>query len=333
MKEKPTLRTLASETGLAVATVSRALNNAPEIAEATKRRVRDAADRLGYKPDRAAQRLKTGKTKVIAFVLEPHEEMLAFGTRMIAGITSVLRDTDYHLVVIPQFRETEPIESIRQIVRNRNADGVIFCRTRPFDERVKYLLQEQFPFVTHGRTELATPHPFVDFDNFEFACRATRILVEEGRKKVALIGAPREYTYSHHLLHGFMTAVRESGVAYEVADPVHITSPQDEIRAWVSEAVTQRGVDGIVCGGESSLLATLSGLSASGLMPEKDVGVAFKQTTPLFDQISNKVHVIYEDLESAGRKLGQTLLAQLRETGETGLDPIEKPLDVCPPLP
>ena len=85
-RTRPTLRTLAADTGFAVATVSRALAKDPKIAESTRQTVAEAAERLGYVPDRAAQRLRTGRTNVISFILEPHDEMLAFGSMMIAGL-------------------------------------------------------------------------------------------------------------------------------------------------------------------------------------------------------------------------------------------------------
>ena len=64
--ERPTLKTISRMTGLAVATVSRALNDAPDIGEATKARVRAVARDVGYRPNRTGLRLRTGKTNVIA---------------------------------------------------------------------------------------------------------------------------------------------------------------------------------------------------------------------------------------------------------------------------
>ena len=66
---QPTLKTISEITGLAVATVSRALSDAPDIGENTKVRVRQVADDIGYVPNRAGVRLRTGKTHVIALVL------------------------------------------------------------------------------------------------------------------------------------------------------------------------------------------------------------------------------------------------------------------------
>src|SRR5690606_32565510 len=62
---KPTLKTIAQMTGFAVTTISRALNNAPELSQDTRDRVQKVAAEVGYLPDRAALRLKTGRTNVI----------------------------------------------------------------------------------------------------------------------------------------------------------------------------------------------------------------------------------------------------------------------------
>ena len=68
-RERPTLRTIAEETGFAVTTVSRALKDDPRIAAKTRKAVAEAAEKLAYVPDRAAQRLRTGRTKVISVLL------------------------------------------------------------------------------------------------------------------------------------------------------------------------------------------------------------------------------------------------------------------------
>jgi LacI family transcriptional regulator len=76
--ERPTLKTIAQMTGLGITTVSRALKDAPDIGADTKERVRLIADQIGYQPNRAGVRLRTGKTNVIALVLSIEEELMGF---------------------------------------------------------------------------------------------------------------------------------------------------------------------------------------------------------------------------------------------------------------
>ncbi len=309
---KPTLRTVAALTGLAVTTVSRALADAPQIALETRQRVRRVAEEIGYLPDRAAQRLRTGRTNVISLVLDPHEEILGYTTSMINGLTEALRGTTYHLVITPHFSDTPPLEPVRHIMRNRMADGIIFTRTEPSDERVKLLLEHDFPFICHGRTELATQHPYVDFDNYAFAYNAAKKLIAGGAKKLCIILPPERFTFAQHMRHGFMTAVREEGIAFEIPKEVTLDSKSEEIRELVYQRLSGPDrPDGFICGGEVSALAVMAAAHDHGLDLCRDLRLVGKQTSGLFDQIRPRTETIYEDLSEAGALMGRLLLKRI----------------------
>ncbi|QRM57452.1 LacI family transcriptional regulator [Sinorhizobium sp. BG8] len=323
---KPTLKTIADLTGLAITTVSRALGNAPQISEATRKRVHEVASEIGYLPDRAAQRLKTGRTNVISVLLDPHEEILGFGTSLIHGLARALQSTPYHLIVTPSFIEGNNVDAVNYIIRNGMADGLILSRTEPFDARVRLLLENGFPFVTHGRTEFTTPHAYVDFDNFGFAYEAVRRLIAKGRRKVTIIPPPKRLTFSQHMLHGFMTAVREAGVAYEVPDAVDLDCPADQIRDHVRRRTADVDApDGIVCPGEVSALATITGMSDCDLSLGVEYDIVAKQTSHLLTQIQPKVETIYEDLTAAGEAMGELLLRRIAGEDAAELNMLQAP--------
>ena len=310
---KPTLRTIAEMTGLAITTISRAMNNAPELSQETRERVQKIAAEIGYVPDRTALRLKTGRTHVISLILDPHDEILGFGQSMVSGLTEALRDTSYHLVITPNFRNIEPIEPIRYILRNKAADGVIFSRTEPDDARVKLLLESNFPFVSHGRTEFETQHPYVDYDNFSFAYHATKRLVSKGRKKLTIMLPPPRFTFGRHLHDGFMTALAETGADYDFCEGVTLDSTADEIRQATS-ARRQRPAppDGYICSGDASALAVMAGLTDVGITIGREADVVAKQTSGIFSQVRPKVDAIYEDTALAGKQMGELLLRRIQ---------------------
>jgi LacI family transcriptional regulator len=323
---RPTLRTIADMTGFAVTTVSRALSNAPQISAETRRRVHEVASQIGYLPDRAAQRLKTGRTNVISVLLDPHEEILGYGTSLMLGLAKALTDTPYHLIVTPNFLNDSNLDAVRHIVRNSMADGLIFSRTEPFDPRVRFLIENDFPFVCHGRTELSTPHPYVDYDNFSFAYEATKRLIVRGRRKPMIILPPKRMTFSQHLLHGFMTAIREAGVAYEIPDEIHLDSPIDHIRDFISRRAGEPDApDGFTCGGEVSALATITGMSDRGLTLGLEYDIVAKQTSKLLVNIQPKVETIYEDLVDTGEQMGHVLLARIGGKDTTDIQVLLKP--------
>lgn len=313
---KPTLKTIAQMTGLAVTTISRALNNAPELAQETRDRVQRIAAEIGYLPDRAALRLKTGRTNVISLVLEPDEQIYGFGTNLVTGITEALRDTPYHLVITPLFRNVPPLEPVQHIVRNRMADGVIFSKAETLDDRIRFLLDNDFPFVSHGRSHWPEAHPFVDFDNDTYAYGATLRLAALGAKNVSIILPDSALTYTEHLKSGMARAAAEAGIAYEFAADVNLNSATDAIRNYVIKRSRRaEAPDGYVCASEVSALAVIGALGDAGYDVGRTAHVVTKQATALFMQFRPPADTVHEDFVAAGRNLGRALLRRI--AGET----------------
>jgi len=310
--ERPTLKTIAEMTGLAVTTISRALNNAPELKAETRARVQRVAAEIGYVPDRTALRLKTGRTNVISLMLDPHDEVLGFGQSMVSGIAEALRDTAYHLVITPNFGTVQPLELVQHIVRNRMADGLIFSRTEIGDARAQFLIAHNIPFVSHGRTELATPHPYVDYDNEVFAHQAVRRLAGRGRRRLAIVLPPPNLTFGRHLRAGFLKGVAETGVAAEIDPEMTLDSPPDAIREAVMRRLAGRTPpDGYICPGDGAALAVMAGISDAGKEIGAEVDIVAKQTAQIFRQVRPRVDAIYEDTTLAGLEMGRLLLRRI----------------------
>jgi LacI family transcriptional regulator len=307
--KRPTLKTVAEKTGLAVTTVSKALNGAPEIAAKTRLLVENAAREIGYVPDRAAQRLRTGKTNVISLVLSPHDEILGFSNSLTLGLSRALRGTNYNLLVTPSFEESTEIKTIEKIVRNKMADGIIFSRTEPFDERVRFLIENGFPFVCHGRTELSSKHSFVDYDNEEFARLAVSQLAAKGRKRLFAVMPDRKFTFYGHLKYGFTSAAADIGVSYNVPEEVNLDSAPEEIYACIARQIKDGTcADGFVCAGEVAAMTIMACLSDHNMVVGRDVDIVAKQTSRVFDHIRPRVHTIIENIAEAGALMGEMLL-------------------------
>ncbi len=310
---KPTLRTIAEMTGLAITTISRALNNAPELSAETRERVQKIAAEIGYVPDRTALRLKTGRTHVVSLILDPHDEILNFSQSLIKGLTTALRGTPYHLVITPTAGGASPLDPVNYVLRNKMADGVIFSRTEPNDPRVKLLLENDFPFVCHGRTEINATHPYVDYDNYAFAYAAVKRLAAKGRRHVSMVGAPTRFTFGRHLRDGLMTAARETGISYELETRVTLDDNAEDIRQATRTRIAQgKAPDAYVCPGDAVALAVIAAVTDSGLQVGHDVDIVTKQMSGIFSLVRPKVDVISEDIALAGLQLGELLLKRIK---------------------
>ncbi len=317
--ERPTLKTIAVETGLAIATVSRALKDAPDIADETKRRVRETAERLGYRPNRAGVRLRTGKTNVIAVTLSTVSDM-SNPSQLIYSIAEALRGTAYHLVVMPFFPDQDPMDQVRYIVETASADGIVLNQTTIDDPRVRYLSERGFPFVTHGRTAMGIHHPYFDFDNEAYARIAVRALHAKGRRSLGLVRPPTSHSYSVHMTKGFCEEAATLGLRYELLDLVTSDTAADQIEAALERRMQHKpAIDGILTGSPSAAVASVAGAEKAGKVIGRDFDLVSKEANAFLHRFRREIIVVKEDVGRAGQFLSRALMAAIeRRAPEPG---------------
>lgn len=272
----------------------------------------ETAERLGYVPDRAAQRLRTGRTKVIQLLLNLDHEFISFTHEMIGGLSDALAGTGYSVTLFPDILDRDRLTAVRQIVEGRLGDGIIFNRTEPFDPRVRYLTEQGFPFICHGRTEFTVPHPFVDYDNEAFARLAIQRLLDRGRTRPLMILPPARYTFSQHLRWGATAAARDAGIICETPEEITLDSPRDEALDWMRQRLAQPDrPDGIICVGEIAALIALAAIGDNHLQIGPQIDVVAKRASGVFDLMRPRIDTITEDLRLTGRAMGEILLRSM----------------------
>lgn len=325
-RERPTLKTIAFMTGLGITTVSRALKDAPDIGAETKERVRMVARQLGYQPNRAGVRLRTGKTNVIALVLSVEEEVMGLTSNLVFGISEILNTTSYHLVVTPHSNSRDPMVPIRYILDTGSADGVIISRMEPNDPRVRLLTERHMPFATHGRTDMGIVHPFHDFDNERFAHEAVERLAAKGCRRIAILMPPPQLTFWSHTRAGYLAGLKSTGCE-EVAIPtVNIDSRLSAIRDAVEQVMQgPEAPDGFISCSGNSTIAVMAGIEAAGKAIGKDVELVSKQNSGILNWIRPDIITMNEDIRTAGRELAKAVIGQINGAGPLTLQSISEP--------
>lgn len=323
---RPTLKTLAFMTGLGVTTVSRALKDAPEIGAETRKRVQLVARQIGYRPNRAGVRLRTGKTNVISLVLDTEEQIGGFVSDMIYGISEALAPTPYHLIVTPYSRNNDPLEPVRYVVETASADGIIISRTEPDDKRVRYMTERGFPFATHGRTAMGIEHPYHDFDNTAFAAQAVERLAALGRRRLALLAPPANLSYFHHMRDGFAEAFAEHGLTEVPLTGVTVDHSIEAIRARTAELMRRKvRPDGIVSGAGAATFALVAGIEDAGFRLGTDIDIVSKQASRLLHLLRPQIHVVNEDVRLAGTELARAVMARIDGKPVAALQSLSQP--------
>jgi LacI family transcriptional regulator len=327
--QRPTLKTIAAATGFAIATVSRALKDAPDIGEDTKRIVRETAAQLGYRPNRAGVRLRTGKTNVIALVLSTETDVMNHTSRLIYSIANALRGTAYHMVVMPFFPDQDPMDPIRYIVETESADGIILNQTKEDDPRVRYMHDHGFPFAAHGRTAMGIDHPYFDFDNEAFGRLGARAMIERGRRRLLLVAPPRAHMYARHMTFGFSDEAALLGVPFEVAANVTSDSGGEAVEAAVAARFAlPNAPDGILVGSTTAAMATIAGVEQSGRVLGRDFDVVAKEAIAVLRRFRKDILIVREDVGRAGEFLARALVAEIDKRDWMARQGLEVPVKV-----
>jgi LacI family transcriptional regulator len=325
-RAKPTLKTIAQATGLAVATVSRALGDAPDLRADTKALVRRVAAELGYVPNRAGLRLRTGRTQVISLVMSAEHDMMNNTARLISSLAGALQATPFHLNVSYFFPGEDPLKPIRHIVEMGLADAVIFNQTQPDDPRVAWLMDRSFPFATHGRTRWADRHPWADFDNGAFGAIAVRRLARAGRRRIALVAPPLNQNYAQDMVAGATRAGAEAGATVCVVPGASSDQPGAIVQAALA-ALLPEGIDGVICASTSSAMASVAALEAQGMGLGQQIDLVAKEAIPFLSLFRREIIALQEDVARAGDVLARAAIRAIREPDAPPLQDLEVPVD------
>ena len=326
-RKRATLKTIAEATGFALTTVSRALKNEPEIGAETRSRVQAVAAELGYRPDRAARGLRTGRTFVVGLILDQTLAVAEFERRIIGGVSDVIYgETSYDLVVLPHTEGADPMDSVRYFVETAQVDGLIFAHTTPHDPRAIYLLERHIPFVTHGRTELAEPHAFFDYDLHSLGRLAVERLVQKGRRRLAIVAPTPRLTCAKYLLGGYYEAAHDAGATADVIPKLYLHDDPSKFReAARALVVGGNAPDGIVCSIETGSVALIAGLRDAGFVVGKDVDVVANATSDILDYLTPPIDSFFEDLTLAGQEMARFLIRRINGSPPEELQALAAP--------
>ena len=323
---KPTLKTISELSGLAITTVSRALSNAPDISISTKEKVKKIADEIGYIPDRAGVRLRTGRTNVISLIMSTDSEIMDMTGRLISSIALGLRGTPYHLNMTHHFPGDDPMKPIKYIVETGSADALIFNQVQPNDPRVQYLIEKRFPFTMHGRSCSNEKQSFVDYDNGEFAKIAIEKLVKKNRKHILMITPPQNQSYGLEMVQSAKNTAEKHNISLTIAPIITSDSSITLISDTVSkQIINNKKIDGILVGTPKGAMAAVAGFEKLNLTIGQDIDIVAKDAVNFLKLFRNQIIVINENVEIAGKKLAEAAIHAAQNPDSEPIQYIDRP--------
>ncbi len=187
----PTIQDVAKRAGVALSTVSYAINGTRPISEETRQRVFAAMDELGYRPNALARGLASKKSRIIALLLPAAKRGLGLTElEFVMSATKAAREHEYHLVLWST--EIRDADELQQLMRQGLVDGVVVMEIHEQDERIKLLREINFPFTMIGRCTDNSGINHVDINFGQTMQIAVEHLMELGHTHIAYINHSQE---------------------------------------------------------------------------------------------------------------------------------------------
>lgn len=211
-QHRTSLKDLAMELGVSIATVSRALRNSPEIGLDMQRRVKELAKSLNYRPNPFAQSLRKEAPKVIGVVVP--NLVTHYYAAVLDGIEAEARKSGYSII---STNSHESFEDEAQAIDNfisLHVEGIIACLAQNTTDYSHFeeLAQMGIPLVFFGRTCLTDKFSSVTANGDEAAQIATQHLIDTGSRRIAFIGGPNHLDMVKRRKHGYLEALRENNI-------------------------------------------------------------------------------------------------------------------------
>ncbi|MEL7233662.1 MAG: LacI family DNA-binding transcriptional regulator, partial [Chloroflexota bacterium] len=243
---------------VSVSTVSRILNNRPDVAEKTRARVLRVIDELGYAPNTQAQSLAAGQARTIALLFPmPHARSTQLELDFFVSASHAASSQGYNFNLL--VNEITP-ESLLNLYSKAQVAGVILMQIALSDWRVDLLQKNNLPFVMIGRCADNTGLSYVDYD-FEGGIRtAFDYLIAQGHENIGFLTRPHE-SYER----GLGSAVRLKDGYTAVCDAMQLASIYREAETQM-DAVYHATDDMLTAHPDLSAIVTVNGMTAPAVI-------------------------------------------------------------------
>ena len=247
MKSKATLKQIAKELNVSVSTVSKALNDSPEISEQTKTKVKEYAKLKNYKPNVIGLNLKNRKTKTIGVIIP--NILNSFFAKVFTGIEKVAEEKGYNVLTCISNESLEKEINTLEMLSNGTIDGFILSISEEAQKSNEFshfndIINEGTPIVMFDRVSDEVNCDKVIVDDFDSSVKATQHLLNLGCKKIALFSAIDNLSVGKLRAKGYFKALENNNIKVN-DDIIVLTESEDDFDNKSKMLFAQNKIDAI----------------------------------------------------------------------------------------
>lgn len=305
----PTLEEIAQLAKVSRSTVSRVINNDPNVSERTRRRVQSVIESINFQPNMAARSLAGGRTRILGFVIPMGVSTLftdPFFALLIQGVSSACNALDHSVMLWLAEPEYER-RTIRQVLHNKLIDGIIITSMVCDDPLLKTLSESNLPYIQIGRPLNGQEVSYVDVDNLNGARDAVSYLLRMGYRRVATITGPQNMIGGIDRLEGYRLALRKWGIAI---DPTLISESDftEEGGSIAMQRLLPNKPDAVFIASDAMAVGAIRTIREAGLSVPVDIAIVSFDDMPFAARTEPPLTTVRQPIKKTGAMAAETLI-------------------------
>ena len=306
-----TIKDVSKDAKVSIKTVSRVINNEANVAEETKKRVLLSVDKLGFRPNKSAQSLRSKRSFIIALLYDnPNKSYLA---DIQSGIFKACKLTGYNLVVQEcDYKSPELNDTILEFVEDLKIDGLIL--TPPLsdmDDFLQDLDKHQIDHAVIAPSTKKTESLYVSSNDYEAAYKLTLEIIKHGHKDIGFIKGHPKHSASNLRFNGFIDAIKMHG--FDVND-AWIKQGNFSFKSGFDAGVeifhSDRIPTAIFSSNDSMAAGIMKSAHMKGLKIPDDVSLAGFDDSPIADEIWPALTTVKQPVEKMAHHAAKILMAR-----------------------
>lgn len=274
--EQATIKDIARELQVSSSTVSRALKDYPGISDETKRKVKEMAEKLNYRPNAIALSLRKSRSFTIGVIIP--EVVHFFFSTVISGIEEVAFSRGYNVILTQTNEKLAREKSSIDTMLSNQIDGflVSYSKETTDFQHFSKLLNQGYPIVFFDRVPEISGAIHVIVNDYEGAYDATKHLIQQGFSRIVHLAGPSNLKISQERTRGYKDALRDFGIPFQPELLVECTQGSDEeahkITAQLLKSISPRP-DAFFANNDMAAMGAIQACKSAGFAVPQEIGV------------------------------------------------------------
>ena len=314
-KKNISMKDISRELGISITTISFIINNKAEnkISKKVIKKVEDYIEKIGYKPNSAAQSLRTGKSKTIVFMAEDISD--PFFATIAKQMEEIAFNNDYKIIYCSTENKKERALELLRLFKHKQVDAFIITPPEGFEDEIRDLIYiENQTVMVFDRYYNSFEHNYVGLDNFECAKLATTVIYQSGKSNIAFVGIDSQLSSLNQRLKGYCSAVETFNLKKHILfikfDEIKTLKGQNKFKEFLHK---NPEIDGIIFASNNLAVNGLRVIKKTILKIPEDMGIISFDDRDVFELYSPSISVIAQPVHQLASELIKGTLKLLKK--------------------